>query len=303
MSLHSSSSTMFKKYDPEEEKNAELKLPPNTIMTRNFTVFSEDTLKQSFDKQANEYQNQFISAGFPPKICSELVDSLCKDNKYKCQVLDVGCGNGFVGQYLKELGFQRISGIDCRQTKLQTAQSKKCYQSIERLVFGLEDSVVPEKYIGKFDFVTCASLVNNSDLSIKIFYDLLSTVKIGGFVIFASKLDKLNNNEYEKFMTKLTEEEHWAFTTDHQFYRYDKLFGDLGKFSNKLVKVFVYQKRDHQVWVDRMAKEEEERQKELARRRAILEDNDNKKKKAQEDKENITKKKKKPASKDNEKKE
>jgi len=48
---------MFKKYDPEEEKNQELKLPANTLSTRNFTIFSEDTLKQSFDKQANEYQN------------------------------------------------------------------------------------------------------------------------------------------------------------------------------------------------------------------------------------------------------
>ena len=123
---------------------------------------------------------------------------------------------------------------------------------------------------------------------------MLSVVKIGGFVIFASKLDKLNNNEYEGFMNKLTEEEHWAFTTDHQFYRYDKLFGDLGKFSNKLVKVFVYQKRDHQVWLDRKRKEEEAKEAELARRRAILE-TETKKKGKDDEKDIMSKKKKKPA--------
>ena len=75
------------------------------------------------------------------KIISDLINE-------NSQVLDVGCGNGFVGQYLKELGFQKISGIDCRKTKLETARSKKCYEDVRRLVFGLEDSTVPEEFQG-----------------------------------------------------------------------------------------------------------------------------------------------------------
>ena len=35
------------------------------------------------------------------------------------------------------------------------------------------------------------------------------------------------------------------FVTDHTFYRYDKLCGGQGKFSNKLVKVVAYQHTDH----------------------------------------------------------
>ena len=36
--------------------------------------FSEETLKSNFDDLSKEYNDQFISAGFPPKICSQLVE-------------------------------------------------------------------------------------------------------------------------------------------------------------------------------------------------------------------------------------
>ena len=79
-------------------------------------------------------------------------------------------------------------------------------------------------------------------------------VKVGGSVIFAPKLDKNNVCEYAKEIDELTDQGYWNFTTDHTFYRYDKLFGDLGKFSNKLVKISVYQKRDR----DAILREQEE---------------------------------------------
>ena len=83
------------------------------------TVFSEDTLRDQFDEEAIKNQEKFINAGFSPKICSELVSSFTPDeNKHKCKVLDVGCGNGYVGQYLSELGFHNIHGIECRRSKL-----------------------------------------------------------------------------------------------------------------------------------------------------------------------------------------
>lgn len=85
-------------------------------------------------------------------------------------------------------------------------------------------------------------------MTIKIFEELISCAKVGGFIIFATKLDQKNFNEYEKEINHLTENGYWKFTTDHTFYRYDKLFGDLGKFSNKQVKVLAYQRIDREKW-------------------------------------------------------
>lgn len=44
---------------------------------------------------------------------------------------------------------------------------------------------------------------------------------------------------------------HWKFVTDHTFYRYDKLCGGKGKFSNKLVKIVAYQRTDHEEYLIR----------------------------------------------------
>lgn len=84
-------------------------------------------------------------------------------------------------------------------------------------------------------------------------------VKVGGYVIFATKLDKNNNNIYESQINSLVEDGYWRYETQHQFYRYDKLFGDMGKFSSKLVKVLVYQKNDRDQWLW-LKKNEEEKQ-------------------------------------------
>lgn len=70
--------------------------------------------------------------------------------------------------------------------------------------------------------------------------NILDCLKIGGFGIFASKLNFHSNNQYEKEIKELVDEEYWQFTSEHSFFRYDKLCGKVGKFSTKPVKIFAY---------------------------------------------------------------
>ena len=68
--------------------------------------------------------------------------------------------------------------------------------------------------------------------------------------MFATKIDLNGNNLYEKEIKALEKNGYWRFTTDYQFYRYDKLCGDcLGQFSPKKVLYLVYQKIDHSKWL------------------------------------------------------
>ena len=63
---------------------------------------------------------------------------------------------------------------------------------------------------------------------------------MGGFIIFATKLNLHGENQYADNINMLANQQHWKFVTDHTFYRYDKLCDGKGKFSNKKVKVLVY---------------------------------------------------------------
>ena len=77
--------------------------------------------------------------------------------------MDVGCGKGFVGEYLKTDGFFRIAGMDCSKNLLNIAKSKKVYEKLDRFVFGMPGSTIAPEHTEKYDFVIAASMINNND--------------------------------------------------------------------------------------------------------------------------------------------
>lgn len=94
-------------------------------------------------------------------------------------------------------------------------------------------------------------MINNDGWDKNAFDSMLKYVKMGGFIIFATKLDLNGDNQYANEIDTLNNEMHWKFVTDHTFYRYDKLCGGKGKFSNKLVKIVAYQRTDHEEYLIR----------------------------------------------------
>ena len=69
---------------------------------------------------STNYIEQYASSGFPPKICTLMLKELskCKTNQLKKKILDIGCGKGYVGEYLRQDGFCNINGIDCSKNLL-----------------------------------------------------------------------------------------------------------------------------------------------------------------------------------------
>jgi hypothetical protein len=126
---------------------------------------------------------------------------------------------------------------------LASAKQTKCYETLEKTVFGQRG--LDESHLGKYDVLISASMINNDGWDKKAFNEMLSYVKMGGFLIFTTKLDLNQENQYQNEIESLSNEQHMKFVTDHTFYRYDKLCGGQGKFSNKLVKVVAYQRTDH----------------------------------------------------------
>ena len=82
--------------------------------------FTKTTMKAGLTKVSKNYKDQYINAGFPPKICHLLINNLTsKENRRKTYILDVGCGKGYVGQYLNVDGFRQIHGMELSKSLLK----------------------------------------------------------------------------------------------------------------------------------------------------------------------------------------
>lgn len=104
-------------------------------------------------------------------------------------MLEMGCGKGYLAGYLKAEGFHNVSGVDCSNNLLEIAREKKQYIDLERMVVGQPDYEIDAAYHEQYDFVVVPSLVNNNGYDKKVFLDMLKPLKIGGFVVFATKLN------------------------------------------------------------------------------------------------------------------
>lgn len=161
-----------------KEKMEMLGLPTNEL--------SQETMKDSLKGLSGVYQEQYANAGFPPRICTLMLKDICESNRLKAQILDVGCGKGHVGEYLKKDGFQHIHGIDCSKSLLEAAAEKKIYKSLEKVAFGEGET---PKTSATYDFVVSASMINNDGWDEEMFQTMLNYTKMGGFIIFATKLN------------------------------------------------------------------------------------------------------------------
>ena len=185
--------------------------------------FSDETLEQKFSNISMDYEDQYISAGYPPKICATMISKLCPEERLQIKILDVGCGKGEVGKYLKEVGFHHLRGLECSKSLIEVAAAKGCYDKIDHFIFGQKSTVIPDSLLGQFDYVSVPSLINNSDLDINVFKNIIDCLKIGGHAIFATKLDLHSVDIYDTHIKQLEAEGFWKFTSEHMFNRYDKL--------------------------------------------------------------------------------
>ena len=48
------------------------------------------------------------------------------------KVVDMGCGDGAIGEAMMKKGFRDIVGVDISQSMLNIAESKGCYNSIKK---------------------------------------------------------------------------------------------------------------------------------------------------------------------------
>lgn len=111
------------------------------------------------------------------------------------------------------------------------AEEKKCYKSIDKVNIGDKNCTINPIHNDKYDFVVCPTLINNDGWTSEVFQQLRSYAKMGGYIIFSTKLNINEEDQYNEQIKELTEHHYWNFITEHTFYRYDLMCDGTGKFS------------------------------------------------------------------------
>lgn len=144
-------------------------------------------------------------------------------NFTEMRVLDLGAGNGMMGEVLKSNGVARLIGVD-----IIPEAKKACYRDRPHLYddyyvknfMSLSEEEKEEIAGWSFDCLTSVAALGFGDIPPKAFFQGLQFIKTGGWVAFNIKetfLDNSDNSGFSRFIRELIFSEYLDL---HQLIRY-----------------------------------------------------------------------------------
>lgn len=203
--------TIYEIFDEEGQEKIDFylkkwyeKYPQNPIAEQCFKSyfhdknFSRSNLKyveELFDVFASDFDSVLNELEYDsPKIIAQyLQEFLMPKNNDKISILDLGCGSGLCGKYIKKIFKKsRIVGVDISAQMLKIAKAKNVYDELVKSditdCFNSKNSV--------FDVVVASDVLTYfGDLDL-IFKKVDSVLYQNGVFAFTISENKINNNDY-----------------------------------------------------------------------------------------------------------
>lgn len=189
-------------------------------------------IEEDYDNFSNFYEDYVINQLHykAPEILSErIADYLNKqeDGASEMIALDIGCGTGLVGTYLRQyVSIKSLTGIDVSQKMLNLAEELEINNHFVYDVI-IKNCFLEFKFLKrKFDIVTaCMSLCYDSDLRFNLskIDNISSKDALLGFVFLKSEIDDIifdySNAHFGfslEFLLKLFEEFKWKIINQEE---------------------------------------------------------------------------------------
>jgi len=176
-------------------------------------------LKKDFDfSQANVYVLLHLDADYPDKIISfadrymhwRNMDSIIKcfrrivrkGKKQRLNILDVGCGNGYIDFKLKESVSKdyhlRVTGIDAYKPAIDFANTRKKFLNRDDCHFELMDACDLKLEDDSFDVVMCSQVIEHLKDPLLAIKEMYRVLKKGGAAVISTP------NKREGIFSKFT---------------------------------------------------------------------------------------------------
>lgn len=103
---------------------------------------------------------------------------------------------------------------------LEECSNKGVYKELFEQTLGTAHEF-PDMFKNKFDFVTCAGLINNNHMDYLLFEEMLLAVKKGGFVVFSARFSYMGKYWYDPIIKEMHEDGRWTLLATETFFKYD----------------------------------------------------------------------------------
>lgn len=153
-----------------------------------------------------------------PKTVVELLRGTLQEHNYlaeELRVLDVGAGNGMVGEELQALGTRNIVGVDIIPEAKEAAERDRPWVYNEYFVADMTDLDEDQHQWfenAKFNAMTTVAALGFGDIPVQAFYNAYNLVGAGGWVAFNIKEDFLKPatsepSGFASLIQRMTQEE------------------------------------------------------------------------------------------------
>lgn len=167
--------------------------------------------QERYDNWASDYNKDVADRGWVgPKYLVDYLMEIVDQGKINIspaspnfKAIDVGCGSGLVGTYLKEKGFSHIDGTDLSQGMLTEAHKTGAYQTL----IGWQNLNNPLPFFlhGQYDLTICCGVFALDFVEPKSLQWLIQVTKPGGTIIMSTKTHYYDTYDFEGYYQSLEE--------------------------------------------------------------------------------------------------
>lgn len=166
-----------------------------------------------------------LKCASPQKVGENLKNTLDANHKVmtELRVLDLGAGNGIMGDVLRTYGVSRLIGVDIipEAKTAATRDRPGVYDEYYIEDFcSLSDSVRSELNDWSIDCLTSIAALGFADIPVKAFWEAVNFVQDGGWVAFNIKETFFDNADHSGFSRFIRELIFSEYLDIHQLERY-----------------------------------------------------------------------------------
>jgi len=114
------------------------------------------------------------------QVLKNTVKDLIPGNKDGMEVLDVGAGTGISGQFMKDIGFKVVDGLDPAEAMLKVADEKRIYRNYHCVFLTDQPLDIPA---GTYDLITLCGVMGHGCIPCESFLEMTRLVKPGGYIV------------------------------------------------------------------------------------------------------------------------